>query len=233
MTPLHFSPHMRLAELISANHNLILILPRLGISLGFGDRSVREVCVQYDVPEDFFLLLCNVYSFEDYRPGHKEIEHTDMHLLAHYLRKSHQDYLERLKHIERHLQQLAGQVEPKYGQLLTGFYEDYQQEVIEHFDCEEKIVFPYMQQLEDGGTMPEGTEGFSIARFKHVHGNVHDKLNDLTGIIFKYLPGNVFPKESIELIFDIFQISIDLDRHTLVENKVLVPYVEHLERIRK
>ena len=57
MDKMLFTENMKLADLISANHNLILMLPRLGIPLGFGDRSVARVCHMYDVPVDFFLLV--------------------------------------------------------------------------------------------------------------------------------------------------------------------------------
>jgi transcriptional regulator, luxR family domain protein len=73
-------------------------------------------------------------------------------------------------------------------------------------------------------------ESYHIRDFAEVHSNIEDKLNDLTQIIFKYLPANASPKESIELVFDIFQLSTDLNKHTLIEDKILVPYVEMLER---
>ena len=83
-----FSARMRLSDLISANHNLILMLPRLGISLGFGDKSVQEVCEQYHLPVDFFMLICNVYTFAQYSPSADEISQTDMSPLLPYLRSS-------------------------------------------------------------------------------------------------------------------------------------------------
>jgi regulator of cell morphogenesis and NO signaling len=51
-------------------------------------------------------------------------------------------------------------------------------------------------------------------------------------IIFKYLPGNVSQGDSIGVVFDIFQLSSDLHKHSLIEEKVLVPYVKLLEKKR-
>ena len=51
----------------------------------------------------------------------------------------------------------------------------------------------------------------------------------MTQIIFKYLPGNVSPEDSIDVVFDIFQLSADLNKHALIEDRILVPYVEMLE----
>ena len=57
MEKLLFSEKMKLADLISVNHSLILMLPRFGIPLGFGDKSVKEICLMNDVSADFFLLV--------------------------------------------------------------------------------------------------------------------------------------------------------------------------------
>ena len=55
-----FSERMKMAELVAANNNIILLLPRFGIRLGFGDCTVREVCAEYGIATDFFLLICNI-----------------------------------------------------------------------------------------------------------------------------------------------------------------------------
>ena len=57
-----------------------------------------------------------------------------------------------------------------------------------------------------------------------------DKLNDLTQIVYKYLPGNVLPEETWELVFDILQLSADIQKHARIEEKILIPYMEWLER---
>ena len=48
-----FVAKMKMADVVSANHTLILAMPRFGISLGFGDRSVQEICAQYGLSVDF------------------------------------------------------------------------------------------------------------------------------------------------------------------------------------
>ena len=222
-----FSGNMKLAGLISANHSLILMLPRFGIPLGFGDGSVSDICRKHNVSEDFFLLVCNVYTFDTYRPDKEELCGMDMSLLVPYLLASHRYYLkERLPHIEHHLQKIANHAAAKYGDMLMRFFDGYKQEVFAHFNYEEHTVFPYIGRLLNG-TM---SETYHIRDFAKSHSDVEDKLNDLTQILFKYLPGNVLPDESIEVVFDIFQLSADLNKHTLIEEKILVPYVEMLEK---
>lgn len=227
MEKLLFSEKMKLADLISVNHNLIMMLPRFGIPLGFGDRSVAEVCAMNGIPTDFFLLVCNVYAFDMYLPSKEKIKTTDMSLLVSYLRASHHYYLhELLPQIDLYLSAIINKVDKKYGDILKRFFTDYKNEVEEHFGYEEDIVFPHIEILLSG----EVHKAYHIRDFAEAHSNIEDKLNDLTQIIFKYLPGNISPKESIKLVFDIFQLSADLNKHTLIEDKILVPYVEMLER---
>jgi len=224
-----FSEKMKLAALIQANHNLLLMLPRFGIALGFGDRSVAEVCARNNIPADFFTLICNVYSFDHYIPDRQKIKSTDMHFLLPYLRASHRFYLnERLPHIEKHLNRIADSAE-KYGHALKKFFDGYKNEVAEHFAYEETTVFPYIEALT--GSEPQGLDSaFRIQTFEQSHNDVEEKLNDLIQLIFKYLPDNRSQKDSIGVAFDVFQLSADLNKHALIEDKVLVPYVKSLEK---
>ena len=73
------------------------------------------------------------------------------------------------------------------------------------------------------------TPDFSIHEFESNHSNIEDKLNDLMNILIKYLPANIFPKERIEISLDIMEVTSDLSCHTLVEERVLVPFVEMME----
>ena len=229
MDKILFSGKMKLADLISANHNLIFTLPRLGIPLGFGDKSVAEVCAKYNVPVDFFLLVCNVYTFDCYVPDKESVVVTDMRLLIPYLRASHNYYLrERLPHIEQHLDSIADKAEKKYGMMLKRFFEEYKNEVSEHFVYEEQVVFPYLESI----IFDKANSAYHIKDYEEVHSNIEDKLNDLLQIIFKYLPGDISPEDSVGVVFDIFQLSSDLHKHTLIEERILVPYVEFLEKNR-
>lgn len=209
------------------HHHLVLILQRFGIELGFGEKTVEEICAQYRISPDFFLLICNVYADAQYLPEKEKLTDIDMRGLIPYLIASHQYYLqERIPHIESHLNRIADACLPKHKETLLRFFNDYKQEVAHHFSYEEDIVFPYINFLEFEFV---NSDGYSINQFEENHSNIEDKLNDLTSIIVKYLPGDILPKERISLLFDIFQLSHDLNTHNLIENRILIPYVEYLE----
>ncbi len=52
----------KMRDLVSNNSSLILVMGRFGISLGFGDKSVREVCRAHGVDENTFLEVVNFVS---------------------------------------------------------------------------------------------------------------------------------------------------------------------------
>ena len=59
MNTTRFNERMKLADIICANPSLILMLPRFGIPLGFGDQTVQQVCRQHQVSADFVILIFN------------------------------------------------------------------------------------------------------------------------------------------------------------------------------
>lgn len=221
-----FTSKMKLSDVLISNHSLVLTLQRFKIELGFGEKTVAEVCRLNSIDPQFFLLICNVYSDSHYLPTEEEIAHTDMSGLLPYLIASHNYYLcERIPHIEQHLNRIADACKPNHKGILLRFFGEYKNEVQNHFLYEENTVFPYIVSLCDN----RKSEGYSINQFEENHSNIEDKLEDLTNILIKYLPGDIMPKERISLLFDLFQLSSDLNTHALIEDKILIPYVESLE----
>lgn len=220
----HFSPHSKMADMVAANYTLILVMPRLGIPLGFGEKCVQEVCDQCALPVDFVLMICNVYTFDDYLPDISGWQSEDVRRIIAYLQASHQYYInERLPHIERHLSHLAASAGGRYGAILKQFFADYNREVRDHFDCEERELFPLLQQSEAlHRPLPR--------HFADNHSDLVDKMKDLTQIVYKYIPGENHAEELSELIFAIMQLSSDLEKHALIEERILLPYIARQER---
>lgn len=221
-----FSETTKMADLVLGNSKLLLMFPRFGMDLGFGDHSIAEVCAMNNVSAPFFLMICNVYCNDDYTPSPDDIASVDPKALINYLLESHKYYLnERLPHIEEHLNHIIKACIPKYGNMLHRFFEEYKNEVVDHFVYEEKNVFPYLQQLVNQNVKTD----YKIRVFHENHTNIEDKLSDLMNILVKYLPADVFPKERIEIALDINELSADLMSHALIEERILIPFVESLE----
>ena len=221
-----FTENTKMAELVISNPKLMLTLSRFGIDLGFGDQNVKEVCEKANVSPSFFLLICNLYSNPEFIPSKDDIKSVDANAILSYLSESHKYYLkERLPHIESHLKRIVEACPARFGNTINRFFNEYKDEVESHFKYEEEIVFPYIKSLCNNAL----TSNFSIREFESNHSNIEDKLNDLMNILIKYLPANIFPKERIEISLDIMEVTSDLNCHTLVEERVLVPFVEMME----
>lgn len=224
-----FSPKMKMAAVIAANHSLLLVLPRLGIRLGFGEQSVKEVCDRYQLDVDFVLLIFNVYTFAGYLPAPDTLASTNLRPLVPYLQASHRYYLsERLPHIKRHLLNVASHAGDRYGTILRQFFADYEREVQDHFAFEEQHIFPLLKAVQDDKA-PAGRHGRQplpqSAHLSHNHSDLVDRLSDLTSIMLKYVPGDSLTEELNELVFGIMQLSSDLEKHALLEEKLLIPYI--------
>ena len=224
---IQFSRDTKLAELLTDDRRLLQLLPRFGIGLGFGDHNVAQVCQMNHIDAELFLMICEIYSDSNYRPGQKELQHIDMGNLLSYLKASHQYYLdERFPHIEYHLRRIVEACGQKYGPMLSNFYDEYKLEVMRHIQYyEEEVVFPYIEALLNG----QHIDSYKITEFEHNHTNIQDVLDDMMNILLKYLPGDILPKERIEISLDIMELSDDLNRHSLIEERILIPYVESIE----
>ncbi len=233
MSQRYFTSSMKLADLVMRNHNLILTVRHLGIPLGFGDKSVAEVCRQHQLPADFVLLVCNVYTFDDYRPDADLLARTDMSPLLPYLLASHRYYLsDRMPHIAEHVHHVADKIGGRIGEMLKKFFDDYIDEIAEHFRYEEQEAFPALQALLQGKEEAQGSTRRMGEKFAASHGNIEDTLNDLIQIAYKYLPDDLSDNETVNLLMDILQLHSDLKMHEVIEEKVLLPYSAWLENAR-
>ncbi len=222
-----FSAKMKLADVLLADYKLLLVLNRFDIRLGFGEKSVEEVCRMQRIPTSLLLMVCNVYACEDYLPTEHELLSFDTDSLLQYLRNSHDYYkMKCLPRIRMQLDNIAQQINSRPVQILLRFYTDYEKEVLNHFEYEDTVAFPYTDFLLKGNH----TKVYSIRRFEENHTNIEEKLNDLKNIIIKYLPDMKLSEQLQTLLFDLFELEDDFRKHTLIENKILVPLVEQLER---
>ncbi len=221
-----FVKSMKLADIIHADWRLLYVLPRFGIKSGFGDAAVTDVCKKYNVNADLLILICNIYTFEDYTPGVKDMNRVPLEGLMAYLKQSHSDYLnKRIPHIIKHIERLADESHSRERKIIEQFCESYKKEVIAHFDYEEQVVFPYIDSL----IRKEIGQQFKIDDFLHNHSNIEDKLSDLKNIIMKYMKADD-DEDYRDLLIDLFLLEEDLKRHAIIEEKILVTPVEAMEQ---
>ncbi|MDR0364344.1 MAG: hemerythrin domain-containing protein [Bacteroidales bacterium] len=215
---------MKLADLVLSNFSLLYVFPRFGIKLGFGEATVQQICQQNNISTPLFLLVCNVYTHSEYLPEKKTLTEIPLDDLTAYLTNSHKDYLE--IRIPQIINELLSITENRHRNMFDKFCEKYIADVVEHFNYEEKLVFPYISSLLSG----EKSKNYSIEEFEKNHSDIEESLTDLKNIIIKYLPPDAGAHESQNILVDLFLLENDLNKHTLLENKILVSLVERIEK---
>lgn len=223
MSILRFHSDQKLIDIINQCHNIILLLPRFNIPFGFGDATIAELCTKHNVDMDLFLIICSIYAGND---EFKDLAISPSYLpsLLTYLYNSHIYYVnECVPHIEEHLKELAEDSPAPHGAILIKFWNQYKKEILRHFKHEEKVVFPIAQNLIKE-CLPTTSKP---RRLVGKHNEIEDKLNDLTNIIIRYMPGSGSAvTDRISVIFDLFQLNEDLCRHAFIENNLLMPFIQ-------
>ena len=220
---------MKMADLVASDISLLSILQRLEIKLGFGEATVAEVCAQHNISAELFLMICNIYSFRDYEPQIETLTGEDIRSITMYLRASHRYYRTIcFPALHDNIHRMVKELDEISRRLIDKFYDDYDSEVNNHFQYEEEVVFPYIERLLNNSG--SGNSEYSISLFGHSHGNVNEKLNDLSNIIIKYLNGEYASQLRFEILAEINSIGNDLLKHSDIENKLLVPLVEKIEK---
>lgn len=221
-----FSEHTRMADVILTNSRLLYVLPYFGINFGFGEKTVKQVCNEKNISVSLLLLVCNIYTFDDYFPNSLDLKQIPIDGMIAYLQNSHKDYLEiRMPQIIDDILNLASIGNLKNGNILSSFCEKYRQEVIIHFKYEEEIVFPYIIKLLNGVQ----NEHYNIKEYEANHSDIDSALNDLKNIIIKYLPKDFTIEKCRNILLNLFSFEQDLRKHTLLEDKILVLLVELIE----
>ena len=222
-----FLENTKMADVILANSRLLYVLSYFGIELGFGEKTVKQVCDEKNISTPLFLLVCNIYTFDDYAPNSTELTQIPIEGIIIYLQNSHKDYLEiRMPQIINDILSLTDICHLKNGNILNAFCENYKKEAISHFKYEEEIVFPYIVELLGG----KKSKNYKIEDYETNHSDIDAALNDLKNVIIKYLPKDCTIEKCRGTLLNLFMFEYDLRKHALLENKILVSLVEHIEK---
>ncbi len=217
-----YRPTDKMRDLVKDNNTLILVMGRFGISLGFGDKSVRDVCRIQNVNENTFLEVVNFVSDREY--NYKSIS---LPSLIGYLKKAHEYFLDfNLPNIRRKLiESIDCSGTNDIALLIVKFYDEYVTEVRKHMEYENEVVFSYVEQLSQGFL----NRSFSISDFAGKHSPISNKLKELKDIIIRYYPEkNNYLLNSV--LLDILLCEQDLTSHCMIEDLLFVPAVIRLEQ---
>lgn len=216
----------KLSFVIANDYRLLQVMSRFGISLGFGEKTITEVCRQCGVDADTFLTIINyVKDGADNHP--QRVEQVSVASVLGYLKRTHTYFLGYLfPNIRFHLlNAIDCSVQNEIAFLVLKFFDEYVEEVRKHMEYEESTVYTYVQKLIDGEVVSIDN---SHLLSRH-HEAIESKLKELKNLFMQYYPQTENNEKLNAVIISIYQAEEDLSIHSLVEDNIFVPAVRRLE----
>lgn len=214
----------KMISLIRDNYNLLQSLGSFGISLGFGDKTVKQVCDDQNVDTNTFLAVVN-FTINGYREM-DDVSRLSVPTLLQYLKASHDYFIGfQLPFIRKELVDALDEND-NLARLILKLYDEYSRSVTQHMKYEEKTVFPYVESLIVGKPMAN----YAIDMYSKHHGQESMKLRELKSIIIKYFPGDSLRNNQLSAtLYDIYNNEEWLALHAEVEDKIFIPAIKYLE----
>lgn len=211
-----------MSDLICENYSSLLVLSRFDIALGFGDKTIGEVCAENDVDTPTFLAVINLLLKQEYKQMEVQVS---IEALLSYLHNSHIYFLDyRLPEIRTKLRDALDPGQGNLNKAVLNYFDEYVSEVNKHMTYEEEHVFPYVRAL----LKDEQTGPYDIGVFQKQHDQVEARLTEFKHILIKYYPA-ASSNELNSVLFDIFSCEKDLASHNAIEDFLFVPAIQYLE----
>ncbi len=227
----------KMIDLISDNYSMLQGLGAFGIRLGFGDKTVSEICNEQGVDCYTFLTVVN-FLINGYAPKETD-DKIAVPTLLDYLRASHRYFLDfQLPSIRKKLEESLGTdtallstvpVASPTGLplLILRLYDEYAHDIRLHMKYEEKTLFPYVEALLRGQQM----SNYNVDIFAKHHSDITGKFHELKNIIIKYLPHDGLTNNQLTAaLYDIYNNEEWLLNHSNVEEVLFVPAIRLLEQ---
>ena len=192
-----FTAKDNVIDLINEDYNILPVLSRFSIPLGFGNKTIEDVCNNAGININVFLLVINyILSGNLDKSDLRHISATD---LVDFLHNSH-DYflLYKFPHIRQNLLNALDDSYSDVNPMITRFFDEYVSQAYEHFEYEERVVFPYIRNLSTGEK-----SNYSIEEFKKHHDELGEKLSDLKNVILRYYTTSM-PNKMYDVLVDLF-----------------------------
>jgi regulator of cell morphogenesis and NO signaling len=183
------------------------------------------VCERHGIPTSLFLLVCNVYTFDDYTPDAGAMADISLLDVMDYLHRYHKDFLDdRLPKMIDRMLKLVDSSRMEFGHSVARFCENYRKESMARIRYRERVVFPYIAALLRGERPPQRT----IEEYDRIDYS-HAALEDLLRIIIGYLPEGTVLDTCRDDLTELSRFKIDTNRHHVLEKKLLIAQARRLD----
>lgn len=225
-----FTKTDKMVYLIQTNHHLLPVIHRFGIRLGFGNKTVNEVCEKFKINTGFFLTIVNTFNNKNYFPQNELLSFSPL-LIIDYLKKTHRYYISySLPQIENLMHQflLSTKKQNTEMKMIEEFYLKYKNKLLLHIQDEEEKVFPFVEELVKNPKA--GKNRRFNPNFEEEHKHVDFELDDLKNIILKYISPDYDIFVCNKLLTEIYHFEKDIRDHARIEDAILIPQIQQLQK---
>ncbi len=223
------TPWVKMSSLIEDDYHLLALLMRVGITESFGERTVDDLCSRAGLDTETFIQICRTFCDSEYRAPAQVLRRCRVDDIIRYLHHSHEYYLNTaLVSLHSLLEELVAPAPNALKRVIRKFFEDYRDDLQNHFDYEENMLIPYLLDL------LRGVGGHQSSSLRLLEGHPHMKasLSDLKSLIMNSLPAACDSVSRISTLMFIFELEEDVERHTRIEDRMLVPIIRLIENPR-
>ena len=200
--------------------------------------SLKNPVDNWEMNHELIGLILELYN-DDEDFVYEKLQKFSIEDILNYLQATHQYYLEKkLPEIEQSMLHIYSKYAESHQLLtsLTIFFNDYKNQLIAHIRMEERYLFPYIRRM----LLASKTKTvcaknlsidpfFSIKKFIASHLPIEDELKQVSQIIKQYSGNEVIPLPFKIFMNQVDLFEIELRKHAIIEDHVLVPMVVELE----
>lgn len=206
-----------LSEIVLNEPSSIAILNRFGLYLGFGDKTLSDICNEKGLDVSFFTTILNTYINEDYFPV-ETLKTYSTDIIIEYFTKTNNYYLRfQIPNIERHFDLLISKSgsENNNLELLRNFFTEVKNELINRIENDTKVLFPKVRNAE------------SVKDFITTCENdlIEDKLNDLINMFILHLKGDYDVNLCHAVLIAIFSLQKDIRQNNRIRYRIFMPLI--------
>ena len=229
----------RIGEVVAKNFQSAKIFEEFGLDFCCGGKkSIGEACMDKGIDENRVLEKLN--SLENENPTSSHFADWDAGFLIDYIVNNHHSYIRQVvPGIENHLQKVVtahGTRNPEVVEV-SKLFSVIKDDLLAHMAKEEKMLFPYIKKLNDA---VKGSQGLPAAPFGSVNSPIkvmmdeHQQAGDEMAYIRK-ITNDYTPPDNACGTFRVVYSELeafekDLHIHVHLENNILFPRAEELER---
>ena len=220
------TPSTRAEDILLSYPVTLLVFERSALPLRVGDKTLTQIAQERGIRVQLLINLLQLSLGRDLSEVSTFLLGDVPHLID-FLLNGHEYYInEANPNIAALLGSILPDTDTPNRELLRNFFDRYMHEAREHFDYEHDVVFPYARTL----FANKDSSGYRMQEYKHRHTDIRVKLEDLQHLLLRYLPPLLDASLARRLLYALDILCTDLKIHTCIEDEVLIPLVEKMER---